>query len=551
MVPRSLALRRHQLGPILYRSQRKATLSEGDTEDQKQGRSTGVDEQRSASITSSAPAERRESPTASSFLDEQGSTAGDEDIAAGALLRAYVRVYFVILDVVHALGIESKPLEKELVETALAMYRVCVERISLRNRIPEAFAVACVLLASERLATRHGLRGSAAATKPVTGTVTQHTLNTSFTCPVWDPSFVKRVVAAAEPVWPQANLALTYEYMRRVLNTLLERRPDTVEAIGHEMPRYCELLGVNTQVANLAHIIAERAVIHGVCARRTSVSVCAAAIYLATHLEDARRMPNSASGKEQGSSTSAMASVGDSSRIKQRDIAEKLQLSEVTLRKAHKEFLARLDVVLPSDYRPSRFLKRCLPPSYQRVAAAALQRIASRETASPNGTKETLAGTRMDPESALSMNMTALGACATGCNPKDAFRTDMPKQTMLEARSDESSRAPAATPLSEHRIGLSADTSSCGAPARQATTAADAADESGTADGGEAHRISPVAAVTPTMRLDSATLALCLPRAIGPAALLRHWGICTLASESWRCKLARLAASKRLATNIR
>jgi transcription initiation factor TFIIIB Brf1 subunit/transcription initiation factor TFIIB len=485
----------------------ESELSENDGDDRKDGVVVGVDGHSSISMGSSAPADQHKSPAVLSFLDEQGSTMGDDDVAAGALLRAYVRVYFVILDVVYALDIESKALEKELVETALAMYRVCVERISLRNRIPEAFAVACVLLASERLAARCALQQSQATTT-VPRAVNNLEVGSSqvFTHRAWDPSFVKRVVSAAEPVWPQASLTLVYDYMRRVLNTLLERRPDTVEAVGHEMPKYCELLGVNAPIAELAHSIAERAVIHGVCARRTSVSVCAAAIYLAAHLEDARRVPSSASSREQVTNRGSVAAAVDSTRLKQRDIADRLQLSEVTLRKAHKEILTHLDLVLPPDYRPSRSLKRCLPPSYQRVAAAALQRIANSETTASSEFKQTPAITR--PSSATNMSIDA-----NDNQKNDVHRADEPAETVLHSPVQPPPETPGDAALSEYQSDLDAGATLDAIALQQPTAPANIADVAEpTADAS----LSGPNSTAPTFGL---------PRAIGPGALMRHWGI--------------------------
>ena len=489
----------------------------------------------SVSTRGQAGAEGRPSPAISVLLDEQSSSAfGDEDAAAGALLRAYVRVYFVILDVVYALQMESEALEKELIETALAMYRVCVERISLRNRIPEAFAVACILLAWERVVVRHTHRVPAGQTSPTDGCTPSGIESESLLqYRGWNPVFVRRVVEASTPVWPQASIALVYDYMRRVLNTLLERRPDTVEAISHEMPKYCALLGVSAAVADLAHSIAEQAVIHGVCARRTSVSVCAAAIYLANHLEDARRMPSGASNRTQSMDGSAHAAVvHDPVRLKQRDIAEKLQLSEVTLRKAHKEILTHLDVVLPAGYRPSGVLRRCLPPSYQRVAASALQRLATQEALDTSGQKlaNTGDGIARGPGAPTDPAATTAntGEHRTHVLPMDA--------NVAASRSSPASLEATLDTCRETSIQAS----------QQPVHMVQASNE---------HQCSALAVTgappgTPSTTEDSAASVQALPRALGPAALLRQCRITTLPQTPGAASLRALLYQVGLSTPL-
>lgn len=114
----------------------------------------------------------------------------------------------------------------------------------------------------------------------------------------------------------------------KVVNVALRKqRPENSSSISTHMPTFCRRLELPDSTKKLAIAIAENAIQNSVCSRRNQGSISAAAIYLACQMDEIRKT--------------------------QAEICRATTVTEVTLRKVHKELISKRDEIVPDWYVPN------------------------------------------------------------------------------------------------------------------------------------------------------------------------------------------------------
>ncbi|KAL3700488.1 hypothetical protein R1sor_018510 [Riccia sorocarpa] len=195
-----------------------------------------------------------------------------------------VRGYLQILEVGSILR-----LERDSCDHAVELFRQCLQTTYLRNRNIEALATAAVVQAMREAG---------------------------------EPRTLQEVAQAASI--PQKEIG---RHMKLLSDALKLSQPMNSNSISVHMPRFCSILQLSQSTQKLATHIGEVVLDKSFCTRRNPVSISAAAIYLACHLEDKRKT--------------------------QTEICKATGLTEVTLRKVYKELMENLEDLLPPDYTPA------------------------------------------------------------------------------------------------------------------------------------------------------------------------------------------------------
>jgi transcription initiation factor TFIIIB Brf1 subunit/transcription initiation factor TFIIB len=256
----------------------------------------------------------------------------------GVDTRNALIAYFEILDVASILGVDH-----ETTNFANRIFRhVFGMSVSLRSRSVEALAAACLCAASERRTSDHHRRSQvmehterhrARFNRVVTDQAAQAGRgNTAFgeSRPNFDrgclsprPSHISVDDVASAGDLDAMEVG---RYLKHVNIAIGAAAPDSAAAVARQIPIFCSALGGNEQLAALAAAIAENAFTHKLCPRRNAQSVCSAAIYMSCQCHDLHRT--------------------------QAEIARITKVTEVTLRKVHKELTAHLERVIPDWFQP-------------------------------------------------------------------------------------------------------------------------------------------------------------------------------------------------------
>ncbi|KAL2651245.1 hypothetical protein R1flu_019373 [Riccia fluitans] len=210
--------------------------------------------------------------------------ANDGTTGAGSNSQDMVRGYLQILEVGSILR-----LERDSCDHAVELFRQCLQTTYLRNRNIEALATAAIVQAMREAG---------------------------------EPRTLQEVAQAASI--PQKEIG---RHMKLLSDALKLSQPMNSNSISVHMPRFCSILQLNQSTQKLATHIGEVVLDKSFCTRRNPVSISAAAIYLACHLEDKRKT--------------------------QTEICKATGLTEVTLRKVYKELMENLEDLLPPDYTPA------------------------------------------------------------------------------------------------------------------------------------------------------------------------------------------------------
>ncbi|BFI23434.1 hypothetical protein AXG93_1913s1450 [Marchantia polymorpha subsp. ruderalis] len=214
-----------------------------------------------------------------------GGNAGPVSVSgASSNTLDILRGYMEVLEVSSILG-----LERDICDHAYDLFRDCLQQTYLRNRNIEALAIAAIIQAMRE------------ANEPRT----------------------LQEVSQASAI-PQKEIG---RHMKILSDALKLSQPMNSNSISSHMPRFCGILQLSQNTQKLATHIGEVVLDKSFCTRRNPISISAAAIYLACHLEDKRKT--------------------------QTEICKATGLTEVTLRKVYKELLENLDDLLPSDYTPA------------------------------------------------------------------------------------------------------------------------------------------------------------------------------------------------------
>ncbi|KAJ0806906.1 putative transcription factor TFIIB, cyclin, Cyclin-like superfamily [Helianthus annuus] len=195
-----------------------------------------------------------------------------------------LRAYLQIIDVASILGLDC-----DISDHAFQLFRDCSSATCLRNRSVEALATAALVQAIRE---------------------------------AQEPRTLQEISIAAN--LPQKEIG---KYIKILGEALQLSQPLNSNSISVHMPRFCTLLQLNKSAQELATHIGEVVINKCFCTRRNPISISAAAIYLASQLEDKRKT--------------------------QAEICKVTGLTEVTLRKVYKELLENWDDLLPSNYTPA------------------------------------------------------------------------------------------------------------------------------------------------------------------------------------------------------
>lgn len=114
-------------------------------------------------------------------------------------------------------------------------------------------------------------------------------------------------------------------YLKVVRMALRKQHPESNSSVSAHIPLFCRRLDLPSRTQRLAVGIAENALQNNICSRRNPVSISVAALYLACQLEGVRRT--------------------------QTEIYRATNITEVTLRKVHRELSKELKIVTPAWYR--------------------------------------------------------------------------------------------------------------------------------------------------------------------------------------------------------
>ncbi|KAI3777287.1 hypothetical protein L1987_47086 [Smallanthus sonchifolius] len=217
-------------------------------------------------------------------LERVLETTSSSSASGPSVVVDNLRAYLQIIDVASILGLDC-----DTSDHAFQLFRDCSSATCLRNRSVEALATAALVQAIRE---------------------------------AQEPRTLQEISIAAN--LPQKEIG---KYIKILGEALQLSQPLNSNSISVHMPRFCTLLQLNKSAQELATHIGEVVINKCFCTRRNPISISAAAIYLASQLEDKRKT--------------------------QAEICKVTGLTEVTLRKVYKELLENWDDLLPSNYTPA------------------------------------------------------------------------------------------------------------------------------------------------------------------------------------------------------
>nr|XP_043615616.1 plant-specific TFIIB-related protein 1 [Erigeron canadensis] len=217
-------------------------------------------------------------------LERVLETTSSSSASGPSVVVDNLRAYLQIIDVASILGLDC-----DISDHAFQLFRDCSSATCLRNRSVEALATAALVQAIRE---------------------------------AQEPRTLQEISIAAN--LPQKEIG---KYIKILGEALQLSQPLNSNSISVHMPRFCTLLQLNKSAQDLATHIGEVVINKCFCTRRNPISISAAAIYLASQLEDKRKT--------------------------QAEICKVTGLTEVTLRKVYKELLENWDDLLPSNYTPA------------------------------------------------------------------------------------------------------------------------------------------------------------------------------------------------------
>ncbi|KAJ9561879.1 hypothetical protein OSB04_007039 [Centaurea solstitialis] len=217
-------------------------------------------------------------------LERVLETTSSSSASGPSVVVDNLRAYLQIIDVASILGLDC-----DISDHAFQLFRDCSSATCLRNRSVEALATAALVQAIRE---------------------------------AQEPRTLQEISLAAN--LPQKEIG---KYIKILGEALQLSQPLNSNSISVHMPRFCTLLQLNKSAQELATHIGEVVINKCFCTRRNPISISAAAIYLASQLEDKRKT--------------------------QAEICKVTGLTEVTLRKVYKELLENWDDLLPSNYTPA------------------------------------------------------------------------------------------------------------------------------------------------------------------------------------------------------
>lgn len=261
--------------------------------------------------------------------NERNKTGGDA--------RHTLVAYFEIVELAALLAVD-----RETVNLAVRIFRHTASNTSLRNRNVESLAAAAFVAASERryeeyqqcLKTENKTmsittcKNDASSSNVVITDTTNHVANESNQRS--DTWAIKPRRLSVEEVAAAANLEVSevQRYLKVVNTALRKQKQEGPSSIVTHMPAFCTQLDLPQRTRALAMDIVDRIVKFNVCHRRNPISVAAAAIYLACQLDSVRKT--------------------------QTEICRVTSLTEVTLRKVHKELNAERKRLIPDWFKRSQ-----------------------------------------------------------------------------------------------------------------------------------------------------------------------------------------------------
>lgn len=248
---------------------------------------------------------------------------------AGSDARHTLVAYFEILDLANILDVD-----RETANLALRIFRFAATTTSLRNRNVEALAAASLCIALDR---RHADRSRWMASNLSThkdvsndddAADSVHTTEYPAMEPNFDPASVQPhpLSLSVAQVSEAADLEHSdvQRYLKLISSALGKNGSDSSSTLSGKIPAFCDSLQLDQDTKALAVAIADNAFRFDVCPRRNPSSVSAAAIYMACQLREIRKT--------------------------QTEICRVMEVTEVTLRKVHKELMAAHDQVIPSYF---------------------------------------------------------------------------------------------------------------------------------------------------------------------------------------------------------
>lgn len=252
---------------------------------------------------------------------EELSESGERNKSGGDARHTLV-AYFEIVELASILC-----MDRETTNLAIRTFRHTANNTSLRNRNVESLATAAFVSASERrwleyqewLKERNGTVQSEGGSAMETNTDSTK-LPSSKEWPTPPRHLTIEEISTAANL--DANEVL--RYLKVVNVALRKQRPENSSSITTHMPTFCRKLDLPEKTRRLAIGIAEKAMQNNICSRRNPPSISAAAIYLACQLEGIRKT--------------------------QTEICRATILTEVTLRKVHKELNRDHAMVMPDWY---------------------------------------------------------------------------------------------------------------------------------------------------------------------------------------------------------
>lgn len=226
---------------------------------------------------------------------------------AGGDARHILVAYFEIKELTSILGVDW-----ETSALAIRVFRYTASNTSLRNRSVELLAAASFIAAvSRRVREADDERAAAGIPKGVD-----------------EPAWLAKLRSLNVRAIADAASINEHELQRnlKVVNLALRKqRPDSNESVVANMPAFCAELGLGEVTRRVAIEIAQKAMQLNICSRRAPLSVAAACIHLACQLNMVRKT--------------------------QAEVCRATTVTEVTLRKVHKELIEKENVLVPEWFR--------------------------------------------------------------------------------------------------------------------------------------------------------------------------------------------------------
>lgn len=252
---------------------------------------------------------------------EELSESGERNKSGGDARHTLV-AYFEIVELASILC-----MDRETTNLAIRTFRHTANNTSLRNRNVESLATAAFVSASERrwLEYQEWLKEKNATIQSEGASVMETNADSAKppSSREW-PTPPRHLTI--EEISTAANLDANevLRYLKVVNVALRKQRPENSSSITTHMPTFCRRLDLPEKTRRLAIGIAEKAMQNNICSRRNPTSISASAIYLACQLEGIRKT--------------------------QTEICRATRLTEVTLRKVHKELNQEHATLMPDWY---------------------------------------------------------------------------------------------------------------------------------------------------------------------------------------------------------